>query len=115
MQRVCLALLCLSLRLAAQTGATVPQLESTARERLAARDANGALAAYEKLAVLFPKSAAYQDEIGFLLAATNRSAEAIAHFQRATELDPKMAQAWYHLVVALWLDPKSVVQGKSVE
>src|ERR1022692_714867 len=103
MQRVCLALLCLSLRLAAQTGATVPQLESTARERLAAKDANGALAAYEKLAVLAPKSAEYQDQIGFLLAATNRSSDAIPHFQKAAELDPKMAQAWYHLGVALAL------------
>jgi superkiller protein 3 len=97
------AILCLCLPLAAQTTATVQQLEATARDRLAARDAAGALTAYEKLAELAPKSAAYQDEIGFLLAATNRSPEAIAHFQRATELDPKMAQAWYHLGVALWL------------
>jgi tetratricopeptide (TPR) repeat protein len=89
---------CLSLSLAAQT---VPQLESTARERLAAKDANGALAAYQKLSLLAPKSAAYQDQIGFLLAATNRSSEAIPHFQRATELDPKMAQAWFHLGAAL--------------
>jgi hypothetical protein len=58
----------LSLSLSAQTG---PQLESTARVRLAAKDTEGALAAYEKLAALVPKSAAYQDEIGFLLAATN--------------------------------------------
>jgi tetratricopeptide (TPR) repeat protein len=91
---------CLSLSLAAQT---VEQLESTARERLAAKDANGALAAYEKLAGLVPRSAGYQDQIGFLLAATNRSLDAIPHFQRATELDPKMAQAWYHLGVALAL------------
>jgi tetratricopeptide (TPR) repeat protein len=91
---------CLSLSLAAQT---VQQLESTARERLAAKDANGALAAYQKLAALVPKSAEYEDQIGFLLAATNRSSEAIPHFQRATELDPKMAQAWYHLGVALAL------------
>ncbi len=39
--------------LAAQT---VQQLEATARERLAARDADGALAAYQKLATLAPKS-----------------------------------------------------------
>jgi predicted Zn-dependent protease len=91
---------CLSLSLAAQT---VQQLESTARERLTAKDANGALAAYEKLAALVPKSAEYQDQIGFLLAATNRSSDAIPHFQRATELDPKMSPAWYHLGVALAL------------
>ena len=96
-------MLVLSLRMPAQTSATVQALESTARERLAARDTDGALAAYEKLASLVSGSAAYQDEIGFLLAATNRSAEAIPHFRRATELDPKMAQAWYHLGVALWL------------
>ena len=101
--RLCWASLWQGLPLAAQTSATLQQLESTARERLAAQDVNGALATYEKLAALVPRSAAYQDEIGFLLAATNLSPDAIAHFQRATELDPKMAQAWYHLGVALWL------------
>ena len=79
---------------------SVADLEALARQRLAARDAGGALAAYQKLAALVPKSAVYQDQIGFLLAATNRSAEAIPHFQRATELDPKMAQAWFHLGAA---------------
>jgi Flp pilus assembly protein TadD len=88
---------------ASQLSATVPQLEAEARQRLAARDASGALAAYEKLAELVPKSASYQDEVGFLLAAINRSPDAIPHFRRATELDPRMAQAWYHLGVALWL------------
>jgi hypothetical protein len=36
---------CLSLSLAAQT---VQEIESTARERLAAKDANGALAVYQQ-------------------------------------------------------------------
>jgi hypothetical protein len=35
---------------ASQSFATVPQLEAEVRQRLAARDANGALAAYQKLA-----------------------------------------------------------------
>ena len=83
-----MALFCVPL--AGQWAETVPQLEAEARQRLAARDPNGALAAYEKLAGRVPKSAAYQDEIGFLLAATNRSSEAIPHFRRATELDPGM-------------------------
>ena len=57
---------------ASQSFALVAQLEAEARQRLAARHANGALAAYQKLAGLVPNSARYQDEIGFLLAATNR-------------------------------------------
>ena len=96
------SLICSAL-LFAQAPSTVPDLEALARQRLAARDATGALAAYRKLAELVPKSAAYQDQIGFLLAATKQSGEAIQHFQRATELDPKMAQAWFHLGAALWL------------
>jgi hypothetical protein len=39
--------------------------------------------------VLVPKSAEYQDQVGFLLAATNRSSEVTPHFQRAAELDHK--------------------------
>src|SRR5580704_2088541 len=92
-----------SLPMAGQTPATVQELDATARQRLAARDANGALEAYEKLARLVPQSAAYQDEVGFLLAATKRTKDAIPYLRRATELDPKMAQAWYHLGAALLL------------
>jgi len=95
------ALLAGSARLAADT--SIPQLEKLARQALAAKDANGALAAYRKLAQIVPGSAAYQDEIGFLLAATNRNAEAIPYFENATRLDSKMAVAWYHLGVASWL------------
>ena len=86
--------------LAAQT---VQQLESTAKDRLAAKDAAGALEAYQKLAVVVPNSAVYQDQIGFLLAATNHSTDAIPHLKRAKELDPQMAVAWYHLGAALCL------------
>src|SRR5271155_4451918 len=92
-----------------------PGLEALARQQLAARDAAGALAAYEKLAGLAPKSAVYQDQIGFILAATNRSAEAIQHFQRATELDPKMAQAWFHLGVALYLAQQAEPAVRALE
>ena len=91
------------LLLAAQPAATVQQWEASARQHLANRDANAALADYEKLAQLVPNSSVYEDEIGFLLAATNRTAQAVSHLKRATELDPKLAQAWYHLGVALWL------------
>ena len=90
------ALLCLPV--AAQT---VEQLNAQARQKLAAGDANGALVAYQKLAKLVPKSAPYQDQIGFLLAATSRTPDAIPHFERATELDPKLAQAWFHLGAGL--------------
>ena len=62
--RCSLSLMLLAGSLAAQT---IPQLEANARQRLSARDANGALAAYEKLAQLNPQSAVYQDQIGFLL------------------------------------------------
>jgi predicted Zn-dependent protease len=75
--------------------------------RLAAHDASGALEAYQKLAKLVPQSAGYQDEVGFHLAATNRTTSAIPYLQRATELDPKMAPAWYHLGAALWLTPQA--------
>src|SRR5580704_16592769 len=101
-QRTLNACLLLAALLAAQP-ATIPDLEASARQRLAAHDAAGALAAYEKLAEMAPKSAVYQDQIGFLLAATNRSADAIPHFRHAIDLDPKMAQAWFHLGAALWL------------
>lgn len=83
----------------AQTS-SVQQLEVSARQHLAARDVAAALSDYEKLAELIPQSADYQDQIGFLLAATNRAAEAIPHFERATALNPKLAQAWFHLGVA---------------
>lgn len=92
----------IGLQLLAQ-GTSVSQLEVLAHQRLTARDAAGALVDYEKLARLVPKSPIYEDEIGFLLAATSRNAEAIPHLRRATELEPRMAQAWYHLGVALWL------------
>jgi hypothetical protein len=49
-------------------------LEADAQRHLAAKDAGAALADYKKLAQLAPGSAAYQDQIGFLLAATNRGA-----------------------------------------
>ncbi len=99
--RLVLHVLLTCMPLAAQSFSGVQQLEAAARQHLAARDANAALKDYEALAQLQPKSAVYQDEIGFLLAATSRSGEAVPHFERATQLDPNMAQAWYHLGVAL--------------
>src|SRR5581483_11029341 len=84
----------------AQSTVTVHELEASARRHLAARDATAALAEYQKLAQMVPQSADYQDEIGFLLAATSRTSEAVPHFERATALNPKLAQAWFHLGVA---------------
>jgi len=98
-----LPLILLLMPLATQT---VPQLEASARARLAAHDAKGALEAYEALAKAVPKSAEYQDEIGFLLAATGRDEQALPYFERATVLDPRMALAWYHRGVALRLMEK---------
>jgi superkiller protein 3 len=88
------------LALWAQSNAAIQQLEASARSHLAARDAVSAVADYEKLAQLVPQSADYQDEIGFLLAAMNRAREAVPHFERATQLNPKLARAWFHLGVA---------------
>ena len=93
----------LTVLLLGQSPNAVGDLEAAAKQRIAAHDVPGALAAYRKLVEISPGSAAYQDELGFLLAASNQTPEAILHFGRATALDPKMAQAWYHLGAALWL------------
>src|SRR5262249_13566816 len=66
-------------------------------------DTVSALAAFERAQALDPNSAEIEDEIGFLLAAVNRGAEAAAHFERAIAVDPNWAPAHYHLGVALWL------------
>ena len=76
------------------------QIEASAKAHLAARNVNAALADYQKLAAMNPQSAVYEDQIGFILASTNHLGDALPHLQHATELDPKMALAWYHLGVA---------------
>src|SRR5262249_40597216 len=95
---------------------TLQQIESRAIELKSRGDAAGALAAWQQAAMLAPKSARIQDEIGFLLVVLNRREEALQHFERATELDPKFAPAHYHLGVAYWLgqDPsRSIPQLQS--
>ena len=84
--------------------ATLEELESRATALKAAGDAAGALAAYQEAATLDPKSARYQDEIGFLLRVLNRGPEASEHFRRAVELDPQYAPAHFHFGVALFLE-----------
>ena len=69
--RCAVCLFVLAFHLAGDSSEAVHQLEVSARQKLDARDVAGALAAYAKLAELVPASAAYQDETGFLLAATN--------------------------------------------
>src|SRR5258708_3581268 len=66
-------------------------------------DAAAALQAFEKALALDPKSPQIEDEVGFILAATNRRDEAIAHFEKAIQLDARFAPAHYHLGVAYWL------------
>ena len=62
-------------------------------ERLKARgDATGALAMVEQQA---PRTAAFEDEVGFLLAALGRRAEAILRFRQAIHLLPANAAAHY--------------------
>src|SRR5271167_4086084 len=81
----------------------VQEIESRANELKSKGDAAGALAAYQEAAKLDPKSARFQDEIGFLLAVLNQPTEATQYFRHALELDPKFASAHYHLGAALWL------------
>ncbi len=82
---------------------TLAQIEARARQAKAKGDAAAALAAYEEAAKLNPKSAVFQDEIGFLLAVQQRGPEAISKFQAALALQPDYAPARYHLGVALCL------------
>ncbi|MGH9583857.1 MAG: tetratricopeptide repeat protein, partial [Bryobacteraceae bacterium] len=84
-------------------GISIQQLESQARGAVVARNIDAAIADYQKLAQVMPHSAAFQDELGFLLAASKRTSESIEHFRRATEIDPKLATAWFHLGAALML------------
>ena len=66
-------------------------------------DAAGALIGFQQAAAIDPKSARFEDEIGFLLAVLNRRDEALSHFTRAIDLDPRYAAGQYHLGAALWL------------
>ena len=91
--------ICCLLGCAGLAAQSIQQLEAAARAHLAARNANAALDDYQRLAALNPNSASYEDEIGFLLAATNRVAEAIPHLEKATALDPKLSAAWYREVI----------------
>src|SRR5215472_923029 len=101
--RRCLFLV-LALSPAALAWATLHEIEARAIELKAKGDAAGALEAYREAAALDPKSPRFEDEIGFLLAVLNRRAEAIAHFQRAIDLDARFAPAQYHLGAAWFLD-----------
>src|SRR5947209_5712167 len=91
------------LPLIAPAAGSVKEIESRAVELKAKGDAAGALAAYQEAAALEPKSAHFQDEIGFLLAVLNRQSEAVEHFKTAIDLDSRYAAAHYHLGVALFL------------
>ena len=65
---------------------TLQEVKARAAALKAKGDAAGALAAYERAAELAPQAAEIQDEIGFLMAATNRAAEAKTRFERAIQL-----------------------------
>src|SRR5580765_2976296 len=87
-----------------ETQEDLKRLESRALELKARGDAAGALAAWEQAAILDPRSARIQDEIGFLLVVLNRRDDAKDRFGRAIALDPRFAQAHYHLGVVYWLE-----------
>src|SRR3954451_6902072 len=71
-------------------------------------DIAGAIRTLQQAIELGSKSAAVEDELGFLLAATNQPDDAIRHFQAAIQFDKNYAPAHYHLGVAYWLanDPE---------
>src|SRR5215471_14174655 len=87
-----------------ETRESLKQIESRALELKAHGDAAGALAVWEQAAVLDPKSARIQDEIGFLQVVLNRRADAKERFERAIALDSRFAPAHYHLGVLYWLE-----------
>jgi superkiller protein 3 len=88
----------------AVNGQTVEELKRQADTLKARGDAAGALKLMERAASADPKSAAIEDEVGFLLAVLQRNAEAKTHFARAIELDPRYASAQFHLGVVYWLE-----------
>ena len=61
-----------------QNAQRLQQLESEARQALAAHNVADALTKFQEFAKLSPKTASFPDEIGFILAATNRTAEAVS-------------------------------------
>src|ERR1700733_8600219 len=85
-------------------GQAAAELKQQADALKARGDAAGALELTEKAAEADPKSAALEDEIGFLLAVLKRSPEAKPHFERAFDLNPGYAAAYFHLGVLFWLE-----------
>ena len=80
------------------------QTESDAQALTHSGKIDEAIGIYSALARKSPGTPRYEDQIGFLLAATKRVSEALPHFRRATEIDPRYAPAFYHEGVALWLN-----------
>jgi tetratricopeptide (TPR) repeat protein len=76
----------------------------------AAGDAPGALALVEKQA----KTAATEDEAGFLLAAMGRRKEAVERFRAAIQLQPLYPVAHFHLGAALWMEGERVEAVKEL-
>lgn len=60
-------------------------------------DHRGALEAYQRAATITPRVADLQTNIGYMLAALDRPAEAAAAYRRATVLDPAAADPHYGL------------------
>src|SRR4051812_10116151 len=90
---------------------TLEQWRAQGKELKSAGNAAGALEAFTKASELDPKSAALQDEVGFLLAVLGRQPEALARFERAIQLNPSYAPALFHFGVAAWLakDPDRAI------
>lgn len=74
--------------------ATRDELLRRAEECLLDEDEEGALLAYTELLQEEPSSARAWADVGFILADLGRTDEAMQHFDRALELDPRCASAW---------------------
>jgi tetratricopeptide (TPR) repeat protein len=73
--------------------------EGTARELYLAGDFAGALQEYGRLAELNPLSGRFQLGRGLCFLKLGRKEDALAAFQKAAELDPKLPDAHFHLAV----------------
>src|SRR5688572_30044749 len=68
----------------------------------AQRQLEKAARAYEEAIHLDPRMAAAHDRLGFVYGLLGRTAEAVARFELAREIDPDLFDAHYHLGATLW-------------
>src|SRR5688572_21989984 len=94
--RLMVAIVVASIAIVAQTAASPSPIE-VGRDLEARNDLQGALVAYQRAVEASPRDAVARDKLGFLLGRLGRTEEALAAFVQATELDPNLFDAQYHL------------------